>query len=92
MAELNRLPVDELVIQTYQGTRTVPRYQAYLPAMAHLTIPFQGRGWWDGEWDPAWQTTLAASPTTPGEVVFLLNRPAPTSGDQRPTVPRHDAY
>lgn len=64
VAELNRLPVDELVIQTYQGTRTVPGYQAYLPAMAHLTIPFKVGLVQDGEWDPAWQTTLAASPTT----------------------------
>ena len=62
VAELNRLPVDELVIQTYQGTRTVPGYQAYLPAMAHLTIPFKVGLVQDGEWDPAWQTTLAASP------------------------------
>ncbi|WP_244061783.1 DUF3142 domain-containing protein, partial [Aeromonas caviae] len=90
VAELNRLPVDELVIQTYQGTRTVPGYQAYLPAMAHLTIPFKVGLVQDGEWDPAWQTTLAASPHYRGEVVFLLNRPAPIPGTSAP-VPRHDA-
>ncbi len=83
VAELNRLPVDELVIQTYQGTRTVPGYQAYLPAMAHLTIPFKVGLVQDGEWDPAWQTTLAASPHYRGEVVFLLNRPAPIPGTSR---------
>lgn len=91
VAELNRLPVDELVIQTYQGTRTVPGYQAYLPAMAHLTIPFKVGLVQDGEWDPAWQTTLAASPHYRGEVVFLLNRPAPIPGTSAP-VPRHDAH
>lgn len=91
VAELNRLPVDELVIQTYQGTRTVPGYQAYLPAMAHLTIPFKVGLVQDGEWDPAWQTTLAASPHYRGEVVFLLNRPVPIPGTSAP-VPRHDAH
>ena len=91
VAELNRLPVDELVIQTYQGTHTVPGYQAYLPAMAHLTIPFKVGLVQDGEWDPAWQTTLAASPHYRGEVVFLLNRPAPIPGTSAP-VPRHDTH
>lgn len=74
VAQLNRLPVDELVIQTYQGRRTVPGYQAYLPAMAQLTIPFKVGLVQDGEWDASWQTRLATSPHYRGEVVFLLNR------------------
>ena len=89
VAELNRLPVDELVIQTYQGTRTVPGYQAYLPAMAHLTIPFKVGLVQDGEWDPAWQTTLAA-PTT-GARWSSCSTARRRSWDQRPCS-RHDAY
>ncbi|MFM4705120.1 DUF3142 domain-containing protein [Aeromonas bivalvium] len=83
LAELNRLPVDELVIQTYQGTRTVPGYQAYLPAMLQLSLPFKVGLVQDGDWDPAWQATLAASPHYRGEVVFLLNRPSPLPGASR---------
>ncbi|WP_429107455.1 DUF3142 domain-containing protein [Aeromonas media] len=83
VAGLNRLPVDELVIQTYQGTHTVPGYQAYLPAMAQLTIPFKIGLVQDGEWDPAWQEKLATSPHYRGEVVFLLNRPSQIPGASR---------
>ncbi len=32
VAQLNALPVDELVVQTYQGRHTVPGYARYLPA------------------------------------------------------------
>ncbi len=74
VAQLNRLPVDELVIQTYQGRRTVPGYQTYLPAMAQLTIPFKVGLVQGGKWDASWQEKLATSPHYRGEVVFLLNR------------------
>lgn len=74
VAQLNRLPVDEIVIQTYQGKRTVPGYAAYLPAMMQLTIPFKVGLVQGGEWDDSWQTRLATSPHYRGEVVFLLNR------------------
>lgn len=79
IAQLNRLPVDELVIQTYQGTQTVNDYEAYLPAMAHLTLPFKVGLVQGGQWDRRWQRRLAASPYYRGEVVFLLNPPRPSS-------------
>ena len=41
MATLNALAVDELVIQSYQGRHTVDNYQAYLPALTRLRIPFK---------------------------------------------------
>ncbi|MGY3921953.1 DUF3142 domain-containing protein [Aeromonas jandaei] len=74
VAQLNSLPVDEIVIQTYQGKHTVPGYSAYLPAMMQLTIPFKVGLVQEGEWEPSWQATLATSPHYRGEVVFLLNR------------------
>ncbi|MGL5812356.1 MAG: DUF3142 domain-containing protein [Aeromonas sp.] len=74
VAQLNRLPVDELVIQTYQGKQTVPGYATYLPAMMRLTIPFKVGLVQGGEWDASWQARLATSPHYRGEVVFLLNQ------------------
>lgn len=41
VATLNALAVDELVIQSYQGRHTVDNYQAYLPALTRLRIPFK---------------------------------------------------
>lgn len=73
IAELNRLPVDEVVIQTYQGRHTVSRYQDYLPVLMKLKIPFKVGLAQNGDWDPGWQKRLAASPYYRGEVVFLLN-------------------
>ncbi len=74
VAQLNSLPVDEIVIQTYQGKHTVPGYSAYLPAMMQLTIPFKVGLVQEGEWEPSWQAKLATSPHYRGEVVFLINR------------------
>ncbi|MFM4985000.1 DUF3142 domain-containing protein [Aeromonas veronii] len=74
VAQLNSLPVDEIVIQTYQGKHTVPGYSSYLPAMRQLTIPFKVGLVQEGEWEPSWQAKLATSPHYRGEVVFLINR------------------
>lgn len=73
VAELNRLPVDEVVIQTYQGRHTVTRYREYLPVLMQLKIPFKVGLVQKGEWDEGWQKRLATSPYYRGEVVFLLN-------------------
>lgn len=73
IAQLNQLPVDEIVIQTYQGRHTVPGYQAYLPPLLNLRVPFRIGLVQHGEWDAAWQQRLARSPYYRGEVVFLLN-------------------
>ncbi|WP_407656518.1 DUF3142 domain-containing protein [Limnobaculum zhutongyuii] len=71
--QLNQLPVDELVVQTYQGRKTVTNYDAYLPALLGLTIPFRVGLVQHGEWDKQWQQRLSQSPYYGGEVVFLLN-------------------
>ena len=41
VATLNALAVDELVVQSYQESHTVTNYQAYLPALSRLRIPFK---------------------------------------------------
>ncbi|EKY3193483.1 DUF3142 domain-containing protein [Cronobacter turicensis] len=73
VAQLNALPVDELVVQTYQGRHTVPGYARYLPALLGLRIPFKIGIAQNGEWDNAQETTLAASPWYRGAVIFVMN-------------------
>ncbi|MFZ4835354.1 DUF3142 domain-containing protein [Rouxiella sp. Mn2063] len=71
--QLNTLPIDELVIQTYQGRHTVTQYEHYLPALLKLQLPFKIGLVQQGAWNTQWQQRLAASPFYRGEVVFLLN-------------------
>ncbi|MGL4860301.1 MAG: DUF3142 domain-containing protein [Enterobacteriaceae bacterium] len=73
VAQLNQLPIDELVVQTYQGRQTVPGYQQYLPALLNLQIPFKVGLVQGGNWDSQWQQRLSRSSFYRGEVVFLLN-------------------
>lgn len=73
IATLNALPVDELVVQSYQGRSTVKDYAKYLPALAGLRIPFKVGIVQNGEWDRREEKRLAASPWYRGAVVFLLN-------------------
>ena len=81
-ADLNALGgvVDEMVIQTYQGRRTIPGYGAYLNRLDRLTFPFKIGLIQDGDWRaPA---DLASNPWFRGYVVFLKNedsRPSPTT-------------
>ena len=63
--------VDEVVLQTYQGRRTIPGYQAYLASLTRLKIPFRIGLAEGGEWSPP--PTLAANPYFRGYVVFLEN-------------------
>lgn len=63
--------VDEVVVQTYQGRRTITDYEAYLPRVGRLAIPFKIGLIQHGEWrEPDY---LAASPWFRGYVVFLQN-------------------
>lgn len=63
--------VDEVVVQTYQGRRTITDYEAYLPRVGRLTIPFKVGLIQRGEWrEPSY---LSASPWFRGYVVFLQN-------------------
>jgi len=64
--------VDEVVVQTYQGRRSIPDYKAYLPRMSRLGLPFKVGLIQGGEWDaPAY---LQNSPWFRGYVVFLQNQ------------------
>lgn len=71
-AQLARLRgvVDEVVIQTYQGRRTIPGYEGYLASLARLPIPYRIGLVQGGEWRaPA---ELRSDPEFRGYVVFLL--------------------
>lgn len=73
VATLNSLAVDELVIQSYQGRHTVDNYQAYLPALARLRIPFKLGLVQNGQRDVQAEAQLRKSPWYRGTVVFMLN-------------------
>ena len=66
--------VDEVVLQTYQGRRTIPNYQAYLASLVRMTLPFRIGLAEGGEWSAP--PGLAANPWFRGYVVFLKNPPA----------------
>ncbi|WP_425327455.1 DUF3142 domain-containing protein [Pseudomonas nitroreducens] len=70
---INRLAgvVDEVVVQTYQGRQTIPNYQAYLPRVARLQLPFRIGLAQYGEWQAP--DYLARSRWFRGYVVFLQN-------------------
>jgi hypothetical protein len=63
--------VDEVVLQTYQGRRTIPGYEAYLARLDRLHIPFKIGLVQGGAWTaPA---GLTANRWFRGYVVFLRN-------------------
>ena len=66
--------VDELVIQTYQGRRTIPGYQNYMAALNKLAVPHKIGLVDGGEWQEP--PGLARDRQFRGYVVFMLNRPA----------------
>lgn len=74
VSQLNALPIDELVVQTYQGRHTATQYEQYLAALLKLQLPFKIGLVQQGLWNSEWQQRLATSPYYRGEVVFLLNR------------------
>ncbi len=73
VATLNALPVDELVVQSYQGRHTVENYQDYLPALSRLRIPFKLGLVQNGKRDIQAEALLQNSPWYRGTVVFMLN-------------------
>lgn len=72
---LNQLPVDELVIQTYQGRQTVTKYARYLPALMALRVPFKLGLVQGGVWNDDWERRLSRSAYYRGRVVFMVNAP-----------------
>jgi hypothetical protein len=64
--------VDEVVIQTYQGRRTIPGYEPYLKQLAGFPIPFKVGLVEGGRWvEPP---GLADDPKFKGYVVFLTDK------------------
>ena len=72
ISTLNTLPVDEIVVQSYQGRHTVTDYAHYLPPLKKLKIPFSIGLVQHGEWDSQYEKLLASSPWYRGTVVFML--------------------
>lgn len=72
--EINQLngTVNEIVIQTYQGTRTIPNYLEYINQLNQLTVPFKIGLIQDGEWKEP--EILRQHPMFKGYVVFLVNQ------------------
>jgi hypothetical protein len=75
--DVNRLRgiVDEVVVQTYQGRRTIENYSAYLPRVSRLSLPFKIGLIQGGNWDAP--IYIATSPWLRGYVVFLQNPSVP---------------
>lgn len=63
--------VDEVIIQTYQGRRTIPGYATYLSRLGRLQMPFRIGLVQAGDWQEP--PGLAANPWFRGYVVFLQN-------------------
>ena len=72
-AGLNALgsAVDEIVLQTYQGRRTIPGYAAYLDNLKWLKVPFKIGLAQGGDWSAP--PGLSSNPYFKGYVVFLQN-------------------
>lgn len=67
--------VDEIVLQTYQGRKTIPGYENYLAHLDRLNIQFKIGLVQGGQWKEP--KTLSSNPDFRGYVVFLVN---PESG------------
>lgn len=62
--------VDEIVVQTYQGRRTIPGYAGYLRGLTRLDVPYRVGVVEDGSWaEPAF---LRDDPEYRGTVIFLV--------------------
>lgn len=64
--------VDEAVIQTYQGRRTIPGYERYMASLAKLPMPYRVALVEGGKWREP--DSLSGDPRFKGYVVFLLPR------------------
>ena len=79
--------LDEIVIQTYRETTTIPDFARYLAATERFDMPYRVALVEDGEWDEPDQ--LAADPNFRGFVVFLLGekfKPDPNRSRQSKTL------
>ncbi|RZG64337.1 DUF3142 domain-containing protein [Acinetobacter wuhouensis] len=67
---LFRENIDEMVIQTYQGSTTIANYQQYLKKVSALKLPYKIGLVQHGEWNP--NLNFKADSNFKGYVVFLL--------------------
>ena len=63
--------VDEIVLQTYQGRKTIPGYAAYLAQLDRLDVPYKLGLVQGGEWSAP--SALKSDTHFKGYVVFLVN-------------------
>ncbi len=70
--------IDEIVVQTYQGRRSIPDAERYLPHLERLRIPFKVGLVEGGEWSAP--PGLAGDPWFRGYVIFLRNAGPPPPG------------
>ena len=67
---LLRNNIDELAIQTYQGSKTIPNYQNYLKKVTKLNLPYKIGLVQHGDWNRP--LSFKNDPNFKGYVVFLL--------------------
>lgn len=63
--------IDEVVVQTYQGRRTIPGYEAYMAGLMRLPLPYKVGLVERGEWRAP--PGLEQDPEFRGYVVFLVS-------------------
>ncbi|WP_089605561.1 DUF3142 domain-containing protein [Acinetobacter piscicola] len=69
---LFRENINEMIIQTYQGSTTIPNYQMYLKKISAMKLPYKIGLVQHGEWDH--QLKFENDPNFKGYVVFLLRQ------------------
>ena len=70
---LLRHNIDEIAIQTYQGSTTIPNYASYLAKISQLKLPYKIGVVQHGKWQA--HSHLIKDPNFKGYVVFLLRQP-----------------
>lgn len=69
---LFRENINEMVIQTYQGSTTIPHFHMYLRKVSAMKLPYKIGLVQHGEWDR--QLKFDTDPNFKGYVVFLLRK------------------
>ncbi|MDO5542723.1 MAG: DUF3142 domain-containing protein [Acinetobacter sp.] len=69
---LLRQNIDEIAIQTYQGSTTIPNYANYLAKISQLKLPYKIGVVQHGQWQAP--SHLTKDPNFKGYIVFLLRQ------------------
>ena len=64
--------IDEIAIQTYQGTTTIENYQIYLKKISKLDLPYKIGVVQNGQWEQNFN--LSNDPNFKGYIMFLLRQ------------------